>query len=99
MDPERSQPTLWFTWANLLTAVRLILIAPTCWLMLKEHWLGAAVLFTAAAVSDYYDGKVARRLAQPSAKGGLFDHATDALYVTAGCGTLAYLGLINVILP
>ncbi len=87
------------TWANLLTAIRLILIVPSCWLIVGGHWLGAAALFTIAAVSDYYDGKIARRLAQTSTQGGLFDHATDALYVTAGCWALAHVGLINPILP
>ncbi len=99
MDPGHSQSGPWFTWANLLTAVRLILILPTCWLILEGNWLGAAVLFFIAAISDYYDGKIARRLAQTSPTGGLFDHATDALYVTTGCWALAQLGLINPILP
>lgn len=97
--PPSSGLTRWLTWANLLTAIRLILIAPTCWLILERYWPGAAVLFTAAAVSDYFDGKLARRFGQTSATGGLFDHATDALYVTAGCWALAEIGLINPLLP
>ncbi len=99
MLEPRSTTSIWFTWANLLTAVRLVLIPPTCWLILEAHWLWAALLFTAAATSDYFDGRVARRLNQTSPAGGLFDHATDALYVTSGCWALAEAGFINPYLP
>ena len=87
------------TWANLLTAARVLMIVPLTHAVLQQLWLWAAILFTAAAVSDYYDGKVARALNQTSPWGALFDHASDALLVSVGCGALAGLGLINPYLP
>jgi len=89
----------WFTWANLLTASRVLAIPPTVICILDRTWFTAAMLFTAAVVTDFYDGRIARRLHQTSPLGGLFDHATDAMYVTLGCWAIAQLDLINPVLP
>ncbi len=85
----------WATWANFLTAFRLASIPPTFFAIAFGDWLIAATLFTLAAVSDYYDGQLARRFGQATPQGGLFDHATDALYVTSACTALATLDLVN----
>ncbi len=85
----------WLTWANLLTASRAALIAPFAWLVLSAQWPAAAAVFAVAALSDFYDGRLARRLNQTSPLGGLLDHGTDALFVTTGCWSFATLGVIN----
>jgi CDP-diacylglycerol---glycerol-3-phosphate 3-phosphatidyltransferase len=85
----------WLTWANVLTAIRLLSLAPMIMAILYQHWLIAAGLFALAVVTDIYDGKIARQLQQTSPLGGLFDHATDALVVTSGSWALAQLGYIN----
>jgi len=72
---------------------------PTLYCILNRYWLAAALLFTGAVVTDFFDGKLARRLDETSAFGGLFDHATDALYVSLGCWAFAQLGMINALLP
>ena len=59
------------TWANLLTAARVVMIAPLAYAVLQQHWPWAAVLFTAGAITDFYDGKVARALDQTSPWGRL----------------------------
>lgn len=83
------------SWANLLTLLRLLSAPLLVWLILNEHWwLAAATLFI-AIVSDIFDGKVARRMNQATAFGGLFDHATDAIFVSSAAWALAQLGLIN----
>ncbi|MEM1229168.1 MAG: CDP-alcohol phosphatidyltransferase family protein [Pseudomonadota bacterium] len=71
------------TAANALTALRAALIAPCALAVHESQWLWAALAFTAAAVSDFYDGRLARARGESSALGGLFDHATDALFVAA----------------
>lgn len=48
-----------------------------------------------AILSDIFDGKIARKMNQATAFGGLFDHATDAILVSAASWALAQLGLIN----
>lgn len=89
----------WLTWANLLTAIRAVVIVPTCLAILNQAWIMAAVLFTTAVVTDILDGKVARRLNQTSPFGGLFDHSTDAAFVSLGCWAFASQGTINMVLP
>ncbi len=88
--------------ANLLTAVRLILLIPVSWSLADPALLPAYVLLlliVIAIASDYYDGIVARATGTASANGMLFDHGTDFLFVTSGLGGLAYAGLLHPLLP
>ena len=90
---------MWKTWANLLTLARLLCVAPCAWAIVELRWVTAALLFTAAVVTDFLDGAVARRQGRATALGGLLDHATDAIFVTVSLGALAYLGYITPLLP
>ena len=87
------------TWANALTTLRLLTIVPLTGALLAGNWPGAALLFTLAALTDYFDGPLARRLGQTSVLGGFIDHASDALFVTGACTALACAGYINTVLP
>ena len=89
----------WLTWANLLTGLRLASLPVIAYALINKLWLLAAMLFALAVISDVYDGKIARKLGQTSPLGGLFDHGTDALFVSICCGCLSILGLINPYLP
>jgi phosphatidylglycerophosphate synthase len=90
-------------WANLLTGLRLLLTPLVAWAILQEHWLLAAPTFFIAVITDVLDGRIARRLNQASASGGLFDHATDALFVTTSAASVAAHGtapwLLVVLIP
>ncbi|MDA1073875.1 MAG: CDP-alcohol phosphatidyltransferase family protein [Proteobacteria bacterium] len=72
----------WLSLANTLTALRLLSAPFVALAIVGEVWLFAFVLFFLAVASDVLDGRIARRLGQATAFGGLFDHATDALFVT-----------------
>ena len=98
MRPQTSRPSTWKTWANLLTTLRLLMLLPTIAAILLQGWLAASVLFALAVVTDIYDGKLARKLTQTSPFCGLFDHATDAVYVTLCCAAIAEAGFINPVL-
>lgn len=87
------------TWANALTAVRLLTIVPLFDAIIGADWLLAAGLFALAALTDYFDGPLARRLGETSAVGGFIDHASDALFVTSAGTALACAGYINGVLP
>ncbi|MGI9326051.1 MAG: CDP-alcohol phosphatidyltransferase family protein [Pseudomonadales bacterium] len=78
------------TAANLLTLSRALIALPCAFFITEQHWVPAAVLFTAAALSDYFDGRVARAAGQSSVAGGVFDHATDAWFVSLCLGAGAY---------
>jgi cardiolipin synthase (CMP-forming) len=90
---------MWATWANALTAVRGLTALPCAWLVGLELWLPAAALLSLALLSDLLDGPLARRLGQTSALGGLFDHATDAVFVTCLLTALWYAGIVPWQLP
>ena len=82
-------------WANLLTFLRLLLAPILVWLILSTHWWTAALVLFVAIISDIFDGKIARKMSQATAFGGLFDHATDAIFVSSAAWALAQLGFIN----
>lgn len=90
---------MWFTWANLLTALRLLITVPCAMAIVSGSWPLAATLFAIAVATDLLDGPLARRLNHASPVGGLFDHATDALFVTCALGALAMAGYVTWILP
>jgi phosphatidylglycerophosphate synthase len=90
---------MWFTWANLLTAIRLALAVPCAMAVVSGDWPLAAALFALAVITDLLDGPLARRLNHASRVGGLFDHATDALFVTCTLGGLATAGYLTWALP
>ena len=62
---------MWLTWANALTALRLLSAGPCAWLAASGRWPEAAALFTFAVATDLLDGPLARRLGQTSALGGI----------------------------
>lgn len=76
---------------NLLTWFRMLCIpvivgvfyTPQGWLSLHEQNLIATVIFVFAAVTDWFDGWLARKLNQTSAFGAFLDPVADKLMVGA----------------
>ena len=70
---------------NLLTLGRIVMIPL---MVICFYWLGeagrlwAAILFAAAAVTDWFDGYLARRLNQSTALGAFLDPVADKLIVS-----------------
>ena len=82
---------------NMLTMGRIALIPPVMLLMLEDtprsaFW--AAVLFSAAAITDYLDGYLARKMGLVSLLGKLLDPLADKLIVMATLVVAAQLGHI-----
>jgi cardiolipin synthase len=89
----------WLTWANGLTASRVVAAPLLALAILQDAHAVALLLFAAAVVTDLLDGRVARRLGEVSSLGGVLDHGADAAFVTAGIGALACTGLVPELLP
>jgi cardiolipin synthase len=78
-------------WPNLLTWLRIAMIPvfvgvfyfPFGEWSFSERNLFTTVIFTAAAITDWLDGWLARRLNQTSAFGGFLDPVADKLMVAA----------------
>jgi len=88
--------------ANALTAIRLTLALPIAAALADSELLAPvtlAALLALALASDYLDGPVARRTGKASARGMLFDHTTDCLFVTGGLTGAAIGGSITPLLP
>src|SRR5689334_9854441 len=88
--------------ANALTAVRLLLVFPIAAALARPELLAPGVVafaICAAIATDYLDGPIARRTGTASAKGQLFDHSTDCVFVTGGLAGAAIAGAVTPILP
>jgi CDP-diacylglycerol--glycerol-3-phosphate 3-phosphatidyltransferase/cardiolipin synthase len=87
---------------NLLTWLRIIAIPllvvlfylPDSWVRPHDKNLYACVLFTAAAITDWLDGYLARRLNQMSAFGAFLDPVADKLIVAVALIMLVKLGRV-----
>jgi len=74
-----------WTIPNGLSALRLLGVPVFLWLVLidRQHDGWAIWLLIAAGISDYADGKIARKFNQFSRLGQLLDPAADRLYIAA----------------
>ena len=86
------------TWANQITIVRILLIAPFVIFMLKAgggvdggryYRYAALLIFIFMCVSDVVDGYLARKLNQTTRLGAFLDPMADKLLVTCACILLA----------
>ena len=89
----------WFTWANALSALRLVITLPCAYAIVHGLSSIAAPLFIIAVVTDVFDGIVARRRGEVSPLGGLLDHSIDALFVTTTLAALTVIQIVPTMLP
>lgn len=83
------------TLPNILTLLRILAtpaIVALAALATPTGAILAACLFAAAAITDWLDGYLARRLNQTSAFGAMFDPIADKLQVGATLAVLLWLG-------
>lgn len=94
-----------FNLPNLLTWLRILLIPlfvgifyfEKSWVSLPNQNLVATLIFTLAAITDWFDGWLARKLNQTSAFGAFLDPVADKLMVAAALVVLLQLGRIDAI--
>jgi cardiolipin synthase len=79
---------------NLITSLRILLIAPIAVALLRHELLIALGLFFLAAVSDLLDGFIAKRFGWQSALGGVLDPAADKLLLATSFVVLAVMHLV-----
>ena len=88
---------------NLLTLGRILAIPlvllmfylPDSWLTLEDKNFWAALIFVIAAVTDWFDGYLARVLGQTSPFGAFLDPVADKLMVAATLVILLHLGRVD----
>jgi phosphatidylglycerophosphate synthase len=82
--------------ADRITILRLVLIAPTTWCLVRHHYLAAALCYLALIITDVADGIVARRRGETSAFGVFMDPLADILSTFAVFTVFVVDGLIPV---
>ena len=90
---------------NLLTWLRIVMIpvvigvfyAPDTWLSSWQRNLIATAVFIVAAITDWLDGYLARRLNQQSAFGAFLDPVADKLMIAAALIVLVELERTNAV--
>lgn len=70
-----------FTIPNILSFLRLAAIPLFVWLIVAGHDLTAIIVLAISAVTDWFDGYLARKLRQTSKLGSQLDPITDRLYI------------------
>ena len=76
---------------NLITSLRILLVAPFLWLLLEERYGLALVLFVIAGISDALDGFLAKYYGWTSELGGLLDPIADKLLLVGAILALGWL--------
>ena len=90
---------------NLVTLLRVLLIPlivgvfylPDAWLSYEDKNLAATGIFIVAAITDWLDGYLARRLNQISAFGAFFDPVADKLVVVGALIVLLFLNRVDMV--
>jgi cardiolipin synthase len=82
-----------FTFPNLLTIARLILIAPIVLAILTNNMIPAALLVALSFGTDVADGRIARYLKQESALGRMLDFTADRLNLICLLSSLFIVGV------
>lgn len=79
---------------NVISAIRILLVAPIAVALAHHHLATTIVLFGVAALSDLADGFLAKRYGWQSDLGAVLDPAADKLLLVTVFITLAYLKLV-----
>jgi cardiolipin synthase len=81
--PQVANDSRVLTLPNALSMLRLLGVPFFLWLVLTERDELAIAVLMVSGVTDYLDGKIARRWNQMSRVGALLDPAADRLYILA----------------
>lgn len=84
------------TLPNLITVARILLIPVVAFLLLDHDYATACGVFVAAAVGDWLDGFLARRLNQMSQLGAVLDPIADKMTMMIVAILLAAQGLLPI---
>lgn len=81
----------WFTVANFLTLLRIILIPFIVYGIIHAKWLYVFILFFTATITDLLDGYLARKLNQYTKLGAYLDPIADKLFLFSSFTALAFV--------
>jgi cardiolipin synthase len=77
---------------NLITVLRMLLVAPIIWLLLQRRYTEALLLILVAGASDGVDGLLAKHFGWTTRLGGMLDPLADKLLLVGTFLSLAWIG-------
>lgn len=83
-----------WTIPNVLSMLRLVGVPVFLWAILNSHDTLALVVLMASGISDYLDGKIARKFGLTSKLGAVLDPVADRLYILSTLLGLAWREII-----
>ena len=92
-DPAERGDDVW-TLPNVLSMLRLVGVPVFLWAILTGHDGIALATLMLSGITDYLDGKIARRFNLTSKLGATLDPVADRLYIFTTVLGLAYRGII-----
>ena len=97
-DHLRLESGRFFTVPNVLTIVRILLTPVFLGLIFSHTWYNkilALIVFTVASLTDFYDGKIARRDGTITSFGRFMDPLADKLLVSSALISFWWLGMVE----
>jgi len=76
---------------NIISIIRILLVAPVILMLYQGHYITALLLFFVAGISDALDGYLAKRYGWTSQLGSMLDPLADKLLLVCSYGMLAWL--------
>ena len=68
---------------NILTLLRIIIIFPCIYFFFKKYYVAVAVCLLISALSDFFDGRIARNFSKQTKLGAMLDPIADKLTLMA----------------
>lgn len=87
------------TFSTWLTIARIIMIPFIAWSMILRMWIVAIILFSAAAITDMFDGYLARRWNEETVLGAYLDPLADKLLITTCYAVLVFFPVEKLVIP
>lgn len=97
-DPETEVTDRFWTTPNVLTVSRIVLTPVFLFLIFADSWyykMSALLVFTLASLTDFYDGRIARRDGTISSFGRFMDPLADKLLVSSALIAFVMLGMVE----
>ncbi len=85
-----------FTVPNVLSMLRLLGVPLFIWLLVGDYLIAAFIVLALSGITDYLDGKIARRYHLVSRVGELLDPLADRLYILTTLIALAWRDVLPV---
>lgn len=96
---QRRQSTRMQSAPNILSSLRFVFAALMFYFTWQGQWYVAVTILWLSVFSDMLDGYLARKFKAVTVMGGLLDHGSDAMFVTATIAALVTHGIAPQLLP